>query len=295
MKPPPFGYVAPSTVGEALAVMNDGAHDEPRLIAGGQSLVPLLNMRVSRPTVLVDLNGIDDLRGLDWADGYLRIGAMTRQRVLETDAGVRDRIPLLTEAAGLIAHVAIRTRGTVGGSLAHADPAAELPAAMLALGATLLVRGADGSKRAVPAAEFFVGPFTTAVARGELLEGIEVPVPEARTGFAFVEMSRVHGAFALAGVAALVALGPDGVVTRASLALCGVGGAPYAPAWPQELMVGRRLDAATIGDAGERVCAEVDPPTDGQASSDYRRRLAGVLTRRALALARDRAGAMEAA
>jgi carbon-monoxide dehydrogenase medium subunit len=295
VKPAPFSYVAPSTLADALAVVNDGTHAEPRPLAGGQSLVPLLNMRFSRPTLLVDLNGIDDLRGLDWADGHVRIRAMTRQRVLETDPRVRARLPLLTEAAGLIAHVAIRTRGTIGGSLAHADPAAELPAAMLALGATLLVRTVDGGTRAVPAADFFLGPFTTAVAHGELLEGVEVPIPEAGTGFAFVEMSRVHGAFAIAGVAALVALGPGGLVTRASLALCGVGGAPYAPAWADELMVGRRLDAATIGEAGERVSTEVDPPTDGQASSDYRRRLAGVLTRRALVSAFERAEATEAA
>jgi carbon-monoxide dehydrogenase medium subunit len=289
VKPAPFSYARPATSAEAIALMNDSTEQEPRLLAGGQSLVPLLNMRFARPTLLVDLNRVDDLRGVRWENGHLRIGAMTRQRVLETDAEIRTRIPILAEAAGHIAHVAIRTRGTVGGSLAHADPAAELPAAMRALEATFLVRADGGATRRVAADAFFLGPFTTAVATGELLEAVEVPVPALGTGFAFEEASRVHGAFALAGVAALVRLGSDGLVARVSLALCGVGGAPYSPGWLDEIVVGRRLDAALIGEIGERVRHEVEPPGDGQASSDHRRQLASVLTRRALASALERA------
>ena len=220
MKPPRFDYAVPATVEEALALLNGGA-EEARPLAGGQSLVPLLNMRFARPTLLVDLGRVAELDGIAHVDGHVRIGAMTRQRALERDDGIRRRFPLLTEATELIAHVAIRTRGTVGGSLAHADPAAELPAAAMALDARFVIRTAGGGRRTVPAAEFFLGPFTTAVEPGELLEAVELDAPPAGTGSAFVELTRVHGAFALVGVAALVGLGTDGTVARARLALCG--------------------------------------------------------------------------
>jgi carbon-monoxide dehydrogenase medium subunit len=220
MKPPPFEYAAPSTVEEALSLLN-GSSEEARALAGGQSLVPLLNMRFARPTLLVDLGHIASLDGIEQRNGHARIGAMTRQRVLETDPGIRDRFPLLAEAAELIAHVAIRTRGTVGGSLAHADPAAELPPATIVLGARFVIRAADGTTRTVPATEFFLGPFTTAVEAGELLEAVELDAPPPGTGTAFVELARVHGAFALVGVAALVGLDSRGYVERARVALCG--------------------------------------------------------------------------
>lgn len=295
MKPPRFEYAVAGDVAEAVALLNDRSHEEPRLLAGGQSLVPLLNMRFARPTLLIDLNRVPGLGTVEWQDCRVRIGAMTRQRVLETDARFRERIPLLAEAAGFIAHVAIRTRGTVGGSLAHADPAAELPSAMCALEATFSVRTADGNTRVVPAREFFVGPFTTSIATGELLEAVEVPAPAAGTGWAFLETTRVHGAFALTGVAALIAVGPDNLVTRARLSLCGVGGAPYLPAWLDELARGQRPDTALFEQIAERVSDEVEPSGDGQASGDYRRHLAQVLTQRALAAAAGRARAAEAA
>jgi carbon-monoxide dehydrogenase medium subunit len=289
MKPPPFDYAAPGTVDEALALLNGGA-GEARALAGGQSLVPLLNMRFARPTLLVDLGRIAGLDGIEHVNGHVRIGAMTRQRALERDDGIRRRFPLLADATALIAHVAIRTRGTVGGSLAHADPAAELPAAATVLDARFVVRTADGTRRTVPAAEFFLGPYTTALASGELLEAVEVDAPPAGTGWAFLELTRVHGAFAMVGVAALVALADDGSVSRARLGLCGVGGTPYAPEWLDEAVVGERPGEELFEAVGARVADSVDPGGDGHAGPEYRRRLAAVLTRRALVLATERTG-----
>jgi carbon-monoxide dehydrogenase medium subunit len=291
VKPPPFDYAAPGTIDEALGLLNGGG--EPRVLAGGQSLVPLLNMRFARPTLLVDLGRIGELAAVEHRNGQVRIGAMVRQRVLETDPGLRERFPLLTEAATFIAHLAIRTRGTVGGSLAHADPAAELPAAICVLDARFVIRAADGQTRTVGAAEFFLGPFTTAVEPGELLERVELDAPPRGTGWAFVETARVHGAFALVGVAALLATDARGRLERVRLALCGVDGTPYVPDW---------LDEATLGEAaGEDLFARVaagieeriEPSGDRQGGPEYRGRLARVLTRRALALAAARATAGE--
>ena len=285
MKPPPFEYAAPHTLEEALALLGGSSGDEPRALAGGQSLVPLLNLRFARPTLLVDLNRIPGLDSVEWVNGHVRLGAMVRQRTLETDPVFGERLPLLAEAATWIAHLAIRTRGTVGGSLAHADPAAELPAAMVVSGAQLHVRGV-GTRRVVPAAEFFLGPYTTALDAGELLEAIEVPLPAAGTGWAFVEVARVHGAFALAGVAALLAIGSDRRIADVRVALCGVGGAPYVPGWLAEAAVGEVPGDQLFRQIGDRVRDELGPGTD-----DYRRDVAGVLTRRALARAAERAGA----
>jgi aerobic carbon-monoxide dehydrogenase medium subunit len=292
MKPPPFDYAAPETIEEALALLNGGA-EEARSLAGGQSLVPLLNIRFARPALLVDLGRVAGLDGIEHRNGHVRIGAMTRQRALETDQGIRDRFPLLADATELIAHVAIRTRGTVGGSLAHADPAAELPAAAMVLAARLVVRAADGTRRTVTASEFFVGPYTTAVEPGELLEAVEIDAPPAGTGWAFLELTRVHGAFALVGVAALVGLDASGCISRARLALCGVGGTPHAPEWLEEDVVGERPGEELFKAVGTRMSDSVEPGGDAHAGPEYRRRLAGVLARRALLLAAERATARE--
>jgi len=285
MKPAPFEYAAPASVDEALALL---AEEEARPLAGGQSLVPLLNMRFARPTLLVDLDRVAGLDTVEHVNGAVRIGAMVRQRTLETDSRIGERLPLLADAVGHVAHVAIRTRGTVGGSLAHADPAAELPPAALALGARFVVRGSAGP-RIVPASEFFLGPFTTAVGAGELLEAVELDAPPAGTGWAFLETARVHGAFALVGVAALLGLGPGGEMVSARLALCGVGGSPYEPEWLDDVLLGERADERTFRAVADRVAGSIDPHGDGHAGSEHRRRLAAVLTRRALVLAAGRA------
>jgi carbon-monoxide dehydrogenase medium subunit len=202
---------------------------------------------------------------------------------------VRERLPLMTDAARHIAHLAIRVRGTVGGSLAHADPAAELPATAAALDGDLLVRGSKGD-RAIPAGEFFLGPLTTAIEPGELLLGVEVAPPPSGTGWAFEEVARTHGAFALAAAAALVHLDAGGRIDSARIALAGVGGAPYVPPWLAESLVGEAPGEELFARVGERVRAEVEPFDDIHAPAAYRKRLAGVLAGRALGAAAARAG-----
>jgi carbon-monoxide dehydrogenase medium subunit len=284
MKPPPFDYAAPDSIDEVLELLAE-APDETSLLAGGQSLVPVLNMRLAQPRVLVDLNRVGGLDAIeDAAGGRLRFGSMVRQRRLECEPVVRERVPLMTEAARHIAHLPIRTRGTVGGSLAHADPAAELPATVAALEGELLVRGPRGD-RAIPAADFFIGPLTTAIEPGELLVGVEVPLPPPGTGWAFEEVARTHGAFALAAAATLVQLDAAGRIERARLALAGVGGAPYVPAWLEETALGEAPGEELFARIGERVRDEVEPFDDIHAPVAYRKRLARVLTARALATA----------
>jgi aerobic carbon-monoxide dehydrogenase medium subunit len=286
VKPPQFAYAAPTTVDEVL----DALRLEPdgtTVLAGGQSLMPMLNMRMAAPDVLVDLNGVAELAEID-ADGErVRIGAMVRQRTIETDPRIARRLPLLPEATTNIAHVPIRTRGTVGGSLAHADPSAELPAAISALGGRLHLRGPDGD-RVVPAREFFLGPLTTAVEPDELLVAIDVEPPPAGSGWAFLEVARTHGAFALAGVAAVVHVGSDRRIDHAALAMCGVGGTPYAATWLGEMTIGERPDEALFDQVAQRVHEEISPYEDGHATADYRRRVAVVLTQRALLAAAAR-------
>ena len=289
MRPPLFEYQAPRTVGETLDLLAH-APEDTSILAGGQSLVPMLNMRLARPDLVVDLNRVQGLDGVeqDGASATIRIGAMVRQHVLETSPLLRDRLPLLTEAAGHIAHIAIRSRGTVGGSLAHADPAAELPAAMTALGARVVLcsRGGD---RTVDVAEFFEGPLMTALAPGELLTAIEVDVPPPDTGSAFVEVARTHGAFALVCAAALVCVGADGRIDFARLALGGVGGVPYVPEWLDEAVVGTAPDAALFAGVGNRIGKNLRVSDDEHGS--YRRKVSGVLAARALTAAASRSGA----
>lgn len=291
MKPPLFEYRAPRTVDDALELATE-APDETSLLAGGQSLMPLLNMRLARPKVVVDLNRVEGLDRIERTDGTLRIGAMVRQRRIETDPVVRELVPLVAEAAGHIAHVPIRTRGTFGGSIAHADPAAELPATVVALGGQVALRRVGGLERLVPAEEFFVGPLTTAIEPGEMLVAVELPVVAKRTGSAFLEVARTHGAFALVGAGALVTLGADGRVEGARLGLCGVGGRPY-DARIEEDVVGERPSERLFAQVGARISETVHPFDDGQATADYRRTVAGVLAARALAQAARRAGGEE--
>jgi CO/xanthine dehydrogenase FAD-binding subunit len=268
LKPAPFEYLAPRSVEEAVSLLGEDVVP----LAGGQSLVPLLNFRVARPAVIVDLNGIDSLAGLrrDDPSGALRIGAMTRQAAVERSGTVADGWPLLRQAARFAGHPQTRSRGTVGGSVAHADPAAELPAALLALDAVFHVRSASSGSRAVSARDFFVGPLTTVLERGELLVEIEVPAPPAGARTAFVEHARTHGDFAVAGAAVVV--GPDGA--GAAIAVLGVEGKPTRVRAAEDAL--RR--GASFREAGELVAAS--------ARDDYRRALVSELVVRALTEAR---------
>jgi aerobic carbon-monoxide dehydrogenase medium subunit len=288
MKPAPFSYHRPDSVEEAAALLVEHGYDA-KLLAGGQSLVPAMNFRLAQPAVLVDLNRVVGLSGIvENGDGALRMGAMVRQRAAERSPVVAARAPLLAEALPHVAHPQIRARGTVGGSLAHADPAAEIPAVMLALGARMVVRGA-GSERVVDAADFFTGLFGTALEPEEVLVAVEVPAAPPGTGTAFAELSRRHGDFALAGVAAAVVLGEDGRCVDARVALFGVGDGPVLAADAAALLVGEAPSEALFRAAADAAAAALDPPADVHASADYRRHLAGVLVRRTLPRAFERA------
>jgi len=287
MKPPRFDYLAPRSLDEALGILAEHG-DEAKVLAGGQSLVPLLNFRLVRPTYLVDLNEIAGLDGIRVENGRLAIGAMTRQRAVETSALVREHCPLLTEAMPQIGHVQIRNRGTIGGSLAHADPASELPAVVAVLDGELVLQSARG-RRVLKAKQFFLGYLTTAAAPDELLVEARVPTMPPRTGSAFVEFSRRHGDFAIVGIAATVTVDEAGVCTGCAIALTGVGGTPVVAREAAGALVGVTPTADAFEDVGRRVSDAIEPEGDLHASSDYRKHLAGVLTRRALARAAERA------
>ncbi len=287
MKPAPFRYIAPHTIEEALAAK--AAHGEDaRFLAGGQSLVPAMNFRLVQPAVLIDLNPLGELTGIERVDGTVRIGAMTRYRALERDAIVAGELPLISEALPEIAHPQIRNRGTIGGNLANADPASELPAIVRALGGRLHARSAIG-ERTIKASEFFVGALTTALAADEMLMAIEVPALPPRSGTAFLEMSRRRGDFALAGVAAVVTLDEDEICLDARLAYCGLGDRPIHAAAAGQSLIGQRLSDAAFAEAARLAQDAVDPQGNVHASKDYQRHLAGVLTRRALKTATERA------
>jgi CO/xanthine dehydrogenase FAD-binding subunit len=291
LKAAPFDFVRASSVAEACALLR--AHgDDARLIAGGQSLVPMMAMRLTRPSRLVDINEIAALKFIALEADVARTGACTRQCVIERGAALAARAPLLLQALAWVGHAQTRNRGTIGGSLMHADPAAELPLAAQVLGATLMLRSVDGV-RAVAAAEFFIGPLTTAAKADECLEEIHWPLwQEPRTGSAFTETSRRHGDFAIVAAAAQVALDDDARCVRASF---GIGGGNSTPlAFPQiaHRLAGTHLNDETIKDAAHAAAAEIEFSGDIHAGADYRRHLAVALSARALRSARDQAKRM---
>jgi carbon-monoxide dehydrogenase medium subunit len=289
MKPAPFDYFSPATVDEALALLVEHGGDAQPL-AGGQSLIPAMNFRLARPAVLVDLNRISELAYVRSESGALAVGAMTRQRAVERSDVVARAAPLLAEAMPSIAHPQIRNRGTMGGSIAHADPSAELPAVMLALDARFRAKSAVG-ERSIPAGEFFKGMLETALEPGELLVEIALPPLPARSGTAFLEMARRHGDYALVGVAGLVTLDPGGRCKAARLSLLSVGDGPVLATEAGKVLAGQTPSEALFRAAGDAAATrDVDPPSDIHASAAYRRQLVAVLTRRALGRAFERAG-----
>lgn len=266
---------------EAVALLKAQGEDA-RLLAGGQSLMPLLNMRLARPKALIDMNRLPGLAYIDFLDGCLAIGAMTRQAAIEDSEEVRRRSPLLAEAVLHIGHRTIRNRGTIGGSIAHADPAAELPAVLSCLGGEVVLAGPHG-RRAVGAEEFFQGYMTTARADDELLVEVRLPLMPADAGWAFVEQSRRHGDFALVGVAAVLEreAGTDRCA-GARLTLTGVGGGPVTMSAAVAALVGERFSPQLAAEVAHAVTRAVEPDGDLHASGEFRRHLAGVMTRRAL-------------
>jgi carbon-monoxide dehydrogenase medium subunit len=279
MKLPPVEYEAPTTVDEAVDLLAEYG-DEASVLAGGQSLIPLLALRLARPEVLIDINGIGELSGISAEDGWVTIGAVTREYMAEESGTVADAVPLLADALPMIGHEAIRSRGTIGGSLAHADPAAELPAVARALDAEFVVRGPSGT-RVIPAAEWFEGYLTTSRDADELLLEVRFPAVKQGTGTSFHEVARRHGDFAIVGLATSLVLSGT-VISDARLALTGVSDVPVRATAAEELLAGERPSAELFDEAARRATEDLDPPADLHGSSDYRKKVAAAVVRRGL-------------
>ncbi|HEY8414691.1 MAG TPA: xanthine dehydrogenase family protein subunit M [Thermaerobacter sp.] len=288
MKPPRFEYRDPRTLQEAVELLA-GYGDEAKILAGGQSLVPMLNMRLARPSVLIDINRIPGLDYIRVEEGRVVIGALARHRVVERSQLVRRHCPLLAEALRWVGHPAIRHRGTVCGSLAHADPAAELPAVLAALEGEVRVAGPHGERR-IPFSEFFLTYFTTSLDPTEMVVEASFPVLPPDAGWAFQEVARRHGDFALVGVAAVLRLDAAGVIREARLALTGVDAVPVRARAAEEALVGRRPGDEVWREAAALVGDGIQPESDLHASAAYRKHVAGVLAGRALREAAARAG-----
>jgi aerobic carbon-monoxide dehydrogenase medium subunit len=285
VKPAKFDYHAPPTLDEALALLvrYDG---DAKVLAGGQSLVPLLNFRLARPAALIDLNRIKSLAYIHEHGGQVRFGAMTRQRAIEFSPIVAQRLPLLREATHWVGHLPIRSRGTIGGSIAHADPSAEYPAVLTALGGEVVVRGPKGERTVAPDA-LFETYLTTTLAPDEILTEVRLPAMPEGAGWAFEEFARRHGDFAIVGVAAAVWRSGGRITAR--LATAGAGATPRRLRASEEIIERDGLASAAIAGAARRASELVEPDSDIHASADYRRHLVGVLTERALTRAAERA------
>ena len=289
MKPAPFKFFAPTSIDEALDHLENYGYDA-KILAGGQSLIPTMNFRLAQPAVLIDLNKVEDLFFIEQNEaGDIRMGAMTRQRQIEKSELIKEKVPLVHKAMPFIAHPQIRNRGTIGGSIAHADPSGELPALALALEAKFKLVKKSG-ERWVIAQDFFVGLFSTDLQPEEILTEISIPVLPKRSGCAFQEISRRHGDYAMVGVAAVVTLDEHKQCTNAAITLLSVGDAPVQAHKAEQLLIGEKASAKVIEAAAEMVSSsDIDPPNDIHASAKFRRHLAKVLTKRVLTQAFQRA------
>ena len=298
MIPPPFEYRAPELLPEALALLHEHG-DEARLMAGGQSLLPMLKLRLVRPAVVIDVGGLRELKGIDDRPGSarsgarvtedadsVRIGALVTERTLER--ALAERQPLLSEAAASIGDIHIRNLGTLGGALSQADPSGDLAPAVLALEATLTAQSASGS-RTIAAGDFFTGPYDTCLADDEMVTSVDVPRADGINGHAYAKMARRAGDYAVVGAAALVSLSPDGVCLKARVALCAVGPTAFICEDAERSLQGTRLTDADLAEAAALAGRAADPVSDVHAAADYRRAMTPVVVEQALAKARDRA------
>jgi carbon-monoxide dehydrogenase medium subunit len=285
MKPSPFDYRRPDTLDEAIALLAQNEGDA-QAIAGGQSLMPMLAFRVVSPRLLVDINRIPDLARIVIDQNGVTLGALVRWRDIERDTRLSAAHPLLRAGIAHVAHYQIRNRGTVGGSLAHADPAAEMPGLAVTCDAAIDIAGPNG-RRTIKATEFFRGPLTTALNPDELIVSVKLPAWNAARCWAFEEFARRRGDFALAGVALFYDVDAAGRVERANVGAIGVGDTPVRLRAAEKVLLGRAVDLATIRDASAASASDVEPPSDIHASSDYRRALLATLLERALARAAD--------
>jgi carbon-monoxide dehydrogenase medium subunit len=291
MKPAAFDYFVADSVEAAVSALA-AAGGDGKIIAGGQSLMPMLNFRLLRPSVLVDINRIPGLAGLEDCGKSIRVGALTRHVTLETSTIVAEHFPVLHEAMTFVAHLAIRNRGTIGGSLSHADPAAELPMMSLLLNAKFGITSSTG-RRTVDPADFFLGALTTDLGDDDLLTDIEFPKLPPRTGWGFEEVARRSGDFALACVATTISIA-DGTMEEVRIGMMGVGETAMRAIDAESILTGQILSDELMDEAVASIRAAVEPNTDLHASSDYRRHLVGVLARRAIVSAWQRAGGVAA-
>ncbi|MBL8064098.1 MAG: xanthine dehydrogenase family protein subunit M [Anaerolineales bacterium] len=289
MKPAPFEYYAPVSIEQALELMGQYS-EEAKILAGGQSLVPAMNFRVAQPGILIDLNRVAELSYIREENNVIRVGAMARERHLEFDPSIEKQTPLLHEAVPFIAHPQIRNRGTIGGSIVNADPAAELPVLMLALNARLKAQSVSG-ERWIDAQDFFAGMFTTALEPGEILTEIELPFMPPHTGWSFMEVAPRVGDYALMGVAALVTLNENGKCTRAKLVYLNAGDGPMDAKETARSLEGETLEDPLIQSAAAFASGkEINPFGNVHTSPEFQRHLAKVLTQKALTQATQRAG-----
>ena len=288
MIPSAFDYHAPGTLDEAVALL-ERLGDEAKVLSGGQSLLPLLKLRLGDAGHLVDIGRIPGLTGITESDGYLRIGGATRESDLERSDLIRDRYPILLDTAIVIADPLVRNRATVGGNLAHGDPANDHPATMLALDAEVVARG-PGGERIIPITDFFVGLFATALEPAEILTEIRIPVPPPRSGGAYVKLERKVGDFATAAAAAQVTLGSQGEIARAGIGLTNAGPTPIKATAAEQSLLGRQPDAEAVAEAARLAADATSPSADRRGSVEYKRDMARVLTGRAVTRAVERAG-----
>ena len=280
MKPAPFEYHAPESLGDVTALLAEHG-DEAKVLAGGQSLVPMLALRLTRFEHIIDLNRVAALSGVERSNGTLTIRSMTRQSAVEHDTAAGEAVPLLAEAIPLIGHFQIRNRGTVGGSIAHADPASELPAVALALDAELEVAGPNGTRR-VPAADFFLGTWTTSIGEDEILSAVHFPVWPGRAGFAVEEIARRSGDFALAGVVAAVELNDAGAVQRSAISFLGMAPTPVRARAAENALNGSSPTATELTEIARLAVGDTEPTADVHASAEYRQHVGAHLVERAL-------------
>jgi aerobic carbon-monoxide dehydrogenase medium subunit len=288
MIPATFSYHVPSSVAAATALLVE-YQDDAKILSGGQSLIPLMKLRLATPKHLIDINRIPGLAYIRRTDGVLAVGALVREADLEESDLVRTHFPILIDTTRMIADPLVRNLATVCGNLAHADPANDHPSTMLALGADVVAAGPGGERR-IPLSEFFVGPFTTTLRPDEIVTEVRIPIPPARSGGAYVKLERKVGDFATAAAAAQVTLASDGACERAGIGLTNVGLTPIRARRAEESLRGTRLDDGTINRAAELAAVESQPESDLRGSADYKRDMVRVLTARALRKARERAG-----
>lgn len=279
MKSAAFDYVKPQSIDQVLSLLQEHG-DDCRLLAGGQTLMATLNMRLSEPQWLVDITGIEALRGIDLKSDCLRIGALVTHTEIELSGLVEKYTPLLKAAAPHIAHRAIRNSGTWGGAIAYADPAAEWPACLLAMGGTVIALGPQGERR-IPVDSFFTGLYSTALRSDEILVACEIPIGGADSWFGFDELARRHGDYAIVGMAATARI-KAGAVMSARIALMGVDATPFRARHTEKYLEGKEMDASTVREAVQILCAEIDPLPDLTNSSETKRHLTGVLLKRLL-------------